>query len=181
MKSLYALTMLLAASSLQAVSFGTVNFTTCVTDSKFGKQEQAQFEAMRDQMEKLIKDAEKQLTELAGKLQDTDYLDSLSPEAEQSLKVQLGTLQEEMQRYQNQAMQVMNQANMKLVQVMSDRVNTASKTVAMQKKLDFVINKDALFYYLPESEVTKDVIQELDKSFDSTQKTSTTPDKKDAK
>lgn len=177
MKSLYALTMLLAASSLQAVSFGIVNFTTCVTNSKVGKQEQAQFESVREQMEKLIKDVEKQLTDLANKLNDTDYLDSLSPEAEQELKMQFGALQEEMQRYQNQAMQVMNQANMRLVQSMSDKVALASSKVATEKKLSFVMNKDALFYYLPESDITTDVIKELDKNFDASAKN----DKKDAK
>ena len=177
MKSLSILAVLLAISSAQAASFGTVNFTTCVTNSKLGKQEQAQFEAVRDQMEKLMKEAEKQLTELANKLNDPDYLDSLSPEAEQELKMQFATLQEEMQRYQNQAMQVMNQANMKLVQSMSEQVALASSKVATAKKLEFIINKDALFYSLPETDITSDVIKELDQTFDAASK----PEKKDAK
>lgn len=176
MKSLY-LTLLLGVSALQADSMGVVNFTTCVTDSKIGKQEQAQFKAVQDQMEKLMKDLEKQLTDLATKLNDPDYLDSLSPEAENDLKMQFGGLQEEMQRYQNQGMQVMNQANMKLVQSMSEQVMTASAKVASDKKLTFVINKDALFYSLPGTDITPDIIKELDKTFDSAAKT----DKKDVK
>lgn len=165
MKNFVAIVTALAISTCHATSFGIVNFMTVVNDSKYGKQEQAQFEQLSKQMEKLIKDVESQLQEIAGKLNDTDYLDSISPEAEKELKMQFGALQEEMQRYQQQAMQTMQQANMRIIQSMSEKVGTAAKKIAEEKHLAFVMNKDAVFYYDPKNDVTQAVIQELDTNF----------------
>ena len=55
--------------------FGIVNFGSCVTDSKLGKQEQASFESLKKQMTTLLEDTEKQLNDLAAKFNDPEYLD----------------------------------------------------------------------------------------------------------
>src|SRR5580698_1424612 len=108
---------LLAAIGLSTAAFaepapnvGIVNFGTCVSDSKLGKQEQASFESLKKQMATLLEDTEKQLSDLTAKFNDPEYLDGLSPEAEEELKNKFRTLNEELGRYQNQYYQVMNQA-----------------------------------------------------------------------
>lgn len=154
-----------AFSADAAPNFGIVNFGTCVSDSKLGKQEQASFENLKKQMSTLLEDTEKQLNELAAKFNDPEYLDGLSPEAEEELKVKFRTLNEELSRYQNQYYQVMNQANMRIIQTLSTSINSASEKVAKDKKLNMVVNKDACFYYVPALDVTSSVIAEMDKNF----------------
>lgn len=148
-----------------APQIGIVNFATCVTESQSGKQEQASFEGLKKQMGTLLDDTEKQLSEIATTLNDPEKLDALSPEAEQELKGKYQTLSEEMGRYQNQYYQVLNQANMRLIQTMSAAINSASEKVAKQKKLAMILNKEACFFYSPALEVTPFVIAEMDKTF----------------
>ena len=147
-------------------SVGIVKFPVCVSESKHGKQEQEAFENVRNQITNLITDIEKQLTDLGNKFNDPEFIDSLSPEAEQEMKARYQTLSEEHGRYQNQYMQVMQQANMKLIQVMSNHVSEASQTIAKKKKLSRIERDDACFFYKPEDDVTALIIEEMDKNFD---------------
>ncbi len=154
-----------AFSAEAAPNFGIVNFSTCVSDSKLGKQEQGSFEALKKQMSTLLEDTEKQLNDLSAKFNDPEYLDGLSPEAEEDLKTKFRTLNEELTRYQNQYYQVMNQANMRIIQTLSTSINSASEKVAKDKNLTMMINKDACFYYIPARDMTNLVIIEMDKNF----------------
>jgi outer membrane protein len=155
-------------------NFGIVNFGTCVSDSKLGKQEQASFESLKKQMANLLEETEKQLNDLAAKFNDPEYLDGLSPQAEEELKNKFRTLNEDLGRYQNQYYQVMNQANMRIVQTLSTSINAASEKVARDKKLNMVVNKDACFYYIPALDVTPLVVAEMDKNFAADSKKQTT-------
>jgi outer membrane protein len=145
---------------------GIVNFSTCIAESKLGKQEQASFESLKNQMSSLLQDTEKQLNEISTKFNDPEYLDGLSPEAEEELKTKFRTLNDELSRYQNQYYQVLNQANMRIIQTISGNINTAAEKVAKEKKLSMVMNKDACFFYAPQLEITSFVISEMDKGFD---------------
>lgn len=163
-----------AATALVAISanaaenpvIGVVNFATCITDSKSGKKEQENMENMRKQMSSLIENTEKELKEISAKFEDTEYLDSLSPKAEEDLKVKFQTLQEDLGRYQNQFYQVLNHANYQMIQKMSGTISKAAEKVAGQKTLDYVMNKEACFYIRPNLDVTAQVIAEMDKTFD---------------
>lgn len=165
-----------AAVALSAQGFaadtqvGIVNFGACMTDSKLGKQEQSNFENLKKQMGTLLEDTEKQLHDIAAKFNDQEYLDGLSPEAENELKVKFQALNEDMQRYQNQYYQVMNQANMRVIQVLGNAISEASEKVAKSKKLGMVVNKEACFFYASGLEVTPDVITEMDKIFEAESK-----------
>lgn len=154
-----------AAFSAEAQTIGVVNFATCVSDSKLGKQEQASFEALKKQMSTALEDTEKQLNDLTAKFNDPDYIDGLSPEAEAELKNKFRSLSEELSRYQNQYYQVMNQANMRIIQTLTSAINAASEKIAKDKKLSLVINKDACFYCAPSTDLTTLVVTEMDKSF----------------
>ena len=154
------------AFAAEAPSMGVVNFSTCVTDSKLGKQEQASFETLKNQMSGLLEDTEKQLNEISAKFNDPEYIDGLSPEAEEELKNKFRTLNEEMNRYQNQYYQVLNQANMKIIQTISSGINAASENVATKNKLKAILNKDACFYFAPTLDVTSQIVSEMDKNYD---------------
>lgn len=150
----------------KAASIGVVDFAKCIMDSKPGKKEQENYETLKVRMQKAVEDLDAQMSETATKLQDKDLLDSLSPEAEQELRVKFQTLGEEMQRYQGQFYQVMQQANMKLMQTMHDLIEKAADDVAKSNKLTLIINKDAAFHYSPSLEITDKIISSLDKKFE---------------
>lgn len=156
----------LAAATSTQPSVGIVNFSQCLSDSKLGKQEQASFEALKKQMTTLLEDTEKQLGELTAKFNDPEYMDGLSPEAEDELKAKFRSLNEEMNRHQQQYYQVLNQANMKIVQNLGMTIQQAAERVAKDKHLTMVINKEACFFYAPTFDVTNFVIAEMDKNFE---------------
>lgn len=148
---------------------GIVNFTSCITDSKLGKKEQEALENVKNQMASLIKDIEDQLNEITTKFNDSDFVDGLSPEGEQELKTKYQTLREEHDRYQGQFYQVMQQANMKLVQTISSHVNSATDKIAKAKNLSLVVNKDACFSFKDNFDITNEVVAEMDRVFDEMQ------------
>ncbi|HEX2582910.1 MAG TPA: OmpH family outer membrane protein [Chlamydiales bacterium] len=166
--SMFLAAFLLAGSAFAADTAvtGVVNFTTCITDSKSGKKEQENMENIRNQMSTLIEDTEKELKEISAKFEDTEFLDSLSPKAEEEMKVKYQALQEDLGRYQNQYYQVLQHAQYQLIQKMSGNIAKAAEIVAKQKNLDYVINKEACFYIRSDLDVTAAVISEMDKSFE---------------
>src|ERR1700722_2076045 len=145
---------------------GVVNFASCITDSKLGKQEQASFEALKKQLSTLLEDTDKQLVEINNKLGDQEFMDGLSPEGEDELKNKFRMLSEELNRYQAQYYQVLNQANMRIVQFLQGNIATAAEKVAKEKRLTMVVNKEACFFYSPQLEVTSLVVNEMDKVFE---------------
>lgn len=151
---------------------GIVNFTSCITESKLGKKEQESLENVKQQMTSLIKDIEDQLNDITAKFNDPDFIDGLSPEGEQELKMKYQTLREEYDRYQNQFYQVMQQANMKLVQTVSSYVNAATDKIAKKNNLSLVVNKDACFSFRETFDITHEVIAEMDKVFEDLEKQS---------
>jgi len=154
-----------AASDKQA-SVGIVNFSTCMSESKLGLQEQKSFDSLKEQMTSLIEDTEKQLNEITAKFNDAEYMDGLSPEAEEEMKTKYHALNEEIGRYQNQFYQVMQQANMKIMQTLAANIQEASEKVAKNKKLTMVMNKEACFFAAPTLDVTNLVIAEMDLAFE---------------
>lgn len=150
---------------------GVVNFAECITGSKFGKQEQENFENLRNQMQQLAQDTEKQLKEVAAKMNDSEHMDGLSPDGVKELEMKYRTLSEEMTKYQNQYYQIIQQANMKMVQVMQARVNAAAESVKKKFAYTDILNKDACFAY--SDDITNLVLEQLDANFEIENKTET--------
>jgi outer membrane protein len=163
------LTSLVVAGSAFAADsalIGVVNFATCITDSKAGQQEEENMQNMRKQIAAMAENTEKELKELTAKLEDSEFVDSLSPKAEEEMKLRVQTLQDDMARYQSQFYQFLQHAQYQMYQKMSGNIAKASESVAKEKKLDYVINKEACFYIRTDLDVTKDVIAAMDKEFD---------------
>jgi outer membrane protein len=169
MRKLFLLTVTLVGLSAVAAEtplIGVVNFSTCITESKAGKKEQENMDSMRKQMSSLMESTEKELKEIAAKFDDAEYLDSLSPKAEEELKTKFQTLQEDLNRYQNQFYQVLNHAHYQMLQRMNAAASKAAEKVAGQKQFGYVINKEACFYIRPDLDVTSLVINEMDKAYE---------------
>lgn len=158
------------AVGLQAVDskIAVVDFKNCVENSKLGKSEQSNFEALKKQMETVLEDREKQMQDIMGKLNDLDYLDSISQEAEHELKRKAKQFQQEAGQQQQQFYQALQQANYKIVQDVSQEIQKASKVVAKKKNLDLILNSEVTFYSGQSLDISKDVIKEMDMNYDAT-------------
>lgn len=157
-----------SAGSLTAANespkVGIVNFKLCVEKSKIGKQEQANFELLKKQAEQTMHQREKEITELAAKLQDPDYVDSLSKEAEADLKHKYRTMSQEIMQQQQQLYQTLSQANFKIIQKLTEDVNKAAKVVAEKNNLDMIVNDEAFFFFSKKLDISQLIIDELDKA-----------------
>lgn len=143
-----------------------VNFKTCVEKSKMGQKEQAGFDAMKKQMETILEEKEKALTDVATKFNDIDYLDSLSPDAEAELKRQFRTLNQEFNQQQTQFYQTLSQTNMLVIQKLTEAVTKASEEVAKANKIDVMLNEESSFYSIASIDVSLLVIKKLDEMFE---------------
>lgn len=145
---------------------GVVNFGTCFSESKFGKKEQESFENLRKQMTSLIENTDKELKEVAGKLEDPEFIESLSPKAEEELRAKQQALNEDMGRYQNQFYQLLQHANYQMMQKVNNTISTAAEKVAKEMHLDYVINREMCYYISSDHDVTQSIISEMDRLFD---------------
>jgi Skp family chaperone for outer membrane proteins len=149
---------------------GVVNLNTCVVDSKLGKQEQNALETLRKQFVSLMEETDKKARDIETKLEDKDYMDGLSKEAEESLRNELAQRQEELGRYQQQFYQFMNQSQYKMFQTIVSGINQAADQIAAAKGFDLIINKESCFFSSPSIDVTADVIKEMDQHFEEAKK-----------
>lgn len=143
-----------------------VNFKTCVEKSKMGQKEQASFDAMKKQMETILEEKEKALTDVSSKFNDIDYLDSLSPDAEAELKRQFRTLNQEFSQQQNQFYQTLSQTNMLVIQKLTEAVTRASEEVAKTNKIDIILNEESSFFTVASIDVSPLVIRVMDETFE---------------
>lgn len=148
------------------MNMGFVNFKLCVEKSKQGQFERNAFESLKKQLTESLQKTDVELEDLAKKLEDRDYMDGLSPTAEQELQQRFQVLSQELSRYQNQYYQLLNQANMRLVQSLHDQVRNASEVVRSAHALKFLINEDSAFATISSLDFTNEVIQEMDKRFE---------------
>lgn len=165
---------LLAATSLMATlpaeetakEVGFVNFTNCKMQSKVGKHEQEAMDQILANMRELIQDREKGLKELQEKFTDADYMDGLNPAAAEEMKGQYQALQEEYGRYQQQYMQVAQQAQMKMMQNVHEHARIAAEKIARVRKLDYIIPTESILYCASNLDITNEVVAEMDKEFE---------------
>ena len=172
-KKIMKVGLMLALFSVTALSYadaeemriGVVDFRTCLEKSYIGQAEQQKLEAMRNEMVNSLEGKEKLLTEVMDKLKKPEYLDTLSPQAEEELQKQYASLSEEIQMYQNQAYQALNQAQMKMFQSVSEQVAKSAEYLARENNLDIVLNQESCFYFKRPLEMTQIVVQELNRHF----------------
>lgn len=164
-------------TSNQTARIGIVNAKKCLEESKLGKQEQANFEKMKNQMESVLRDKEKTLEEIENKVNDDDYMDSISEEAAAELKRKRKSIKQEGFQLQNQYMQTLQQTNFKIIQKLTEVISKASEQVAKESQsssqpLDVILNDESCTYYNPSLDVSDKVISKMNALFDAEQKAS---------
>lgn len=158
----------------QTLRVGIVNTKKCLEESKLGKQEQANFEKMKTQMETILQEKEKTLEDIESKLNDDDYMDSISEEVAGDLKRKKRTIRNEGMQLQSQYMQTLQQANMKIIQKLTEAISKASAQVAQDtangEPVDVIFTDEACTYYVPRLDVSERVVAKMNAIFDAEQK-----------
>jgi outer membrane protein len=155
-----------AAEESKTLKTRFVNFKSVVERSKLGKQEQSNFEALKKQMETVLEEKEKTLNDIVTKLENPEYLDSITAEAETDLKRKFRALSQELNAQQNQYFQTLNQANMKIVQKLTDVVNKAADKVAKRDSIDMIVNEESTFFFNPLLDISDQIVAAMDEDFD---------------
>ncbi|MFS8563722.1 MAG: OmpH family outer membrane protein [Rhabdochlamydiaceae bacterium] len=162
------LVLLTMASSLCAADvvpkLGVVDFDTCATESKMGKEESTSFSTLQSQAMADMQSMEKERQELAKKLNDQDYLDGLSPEEQTELNQKMQNQQMKMQLAGENYEKTLRQTYQNMEEKLSASIKTASESVAKEKKLEMVIPSRLCIYSLPTLNVTAEVIKKMDES-----------------
>lgn len=155
-----------AGPSGQAIKLAILNPKTCFEESKLGKQEQANLESLKKQMEVILEEKEKVLNDLATKLNDNDYLDSLSPEAETDIKRKFRALGQELSQLQQQYMQALQNANYQVLGLFNEAMAKASKKVAEDQKIDIILSEETSFFHSKALDVSKSIVAVMDETFE---------------
>lgn len=145
-----------------ADKIGVVSFKTCLEESKIGKQEQANFDAMKKQMETVLEEKGKVLESIELKKRDADYMDSLSPEMETEFNRKARALESEFMQLQNQYMQTLQQANVKILQKLNDLISQASKEIAPAQRFDMILNDEACYFCSPALDISTQIAKKMD-------------------
>ncbi len=155
-----------AAEEVKTLKTRFINFKNVVEKSKLGKLEQGNFETLKKQMETVLEEKEKSLNDMMAKLENADYLDSISPEAETDLKRKFRALSQELNQQQNQYFQTLNQANFKIVQKLTEEVNKAANKVAKKDNIDMIVNEESTFFYNPVLDISELIVAAMDEDFE---------------
>ncbi len=160
------------SSDSHSFRIGIVDTKKCLEQSKLGKQELANIEKMRNQMESVLQEKGKTIEDIENKLNDEDYMDSISSEAEVELKRKKRTLLKEGSELQAQYMQTLEHARSKTIQKMTEAINKASTQIAQESvnssepPLSAIFSDEACTYYVPSLDVTNKVVAKMDQAFD---------------
>lgn len=160
--------MALLATSLQAATLkmGVVDFKEAVEKSQKGEQERSSFEGLKEQMMKALEESDKELNAMAKKLEDEDYMESLSATTQKELQEKFQMKSQEMARFQNQYYQMLQQANYRMLQNLHTAVAEASDKVREEHDLELILNLDAVFSYDASLDLTDEVIKVMDAGVD---------------
>ena len=183
MTTLGALSLLAAPLSAKTTASTPrfADFRRCFMESDLGKREQERLQDMQQQMEKSIQDLSAQIKEVQEKLANEDTLDSMSEEAVANLKKEQETLMGEMQRYQMQFPQIIQQAQSQSIFAVREKANKAAKELAQEKKYSAVLNEEQAFFFEEKLDVTDQVISKLNAQFEKDQKEETVKAEKQKK
>ncbi len=144
---------------------GIVNFNYCLDKSKLGKREKNSFEELKKQIESSMQAKEKELNDLAPKLNE-EYIDTLTPEAEAELKNKFRALSQECSQIEQQSYQLLQQSYSQVMQKLQKAIAKASQKVSQERNLSCTLNEDACFFYNKDLDISEFVVSELDAMYD---------------
>ena len=99
-------------------------------------------------------------------MENSDYLDGLTPKAVEQLKLKLQNLYQERGKFEQQFYQAISQGHSQLWNSMLRIISKGSEKVAKRKNLQIVFNEINAFYYANSLNITEEVVEEMDKMYE---------------
>jgi outer membrane protein len=162
------------SQNTQTPRFGIVNAKRCLEESKLGKQERANIEKMKQQMQSVLQEKERILDEVESKLDDEDYMDSVSDETASELKRKKREMRAEGMKLQSEYMRTLEQAYAKMIENLIDVINKASTQLAKDpangQLIDAIFTNEACTFYSPRLDVSDQIIAKMNAIYDGEQK-----------
>ncbi len=157
------------ADTTPAFNMGTVNMQKCVEKSLVGQKYDKDIRDLETKLKASLDEKQTALKDIADKLKNEDYLDSISPEAEQELQAKGQNMQMELQQLNQQAMQMMQQARGMAMQELSRQIGAASQDVAKERAFSLVISEEACLFTSTTNDVTDAVVAKMNATFEKEQ------------
>ncbi|MBN4067244.1 OmpH family outer membrane protein [Simkania negevensis] len=161
-------------ASISEETIGVINFKVLAEQSKLGKQELKSFEDLKRQVVSALEKKEKEATETVAQLDDSDFVDGLSQQALEELKKKFQAQGQELAAYQQQYTQMLQQAHVKILQGISERVGKAAERIAKERGFSLILNEETTFFYTSKQDLTSSVLVQMDRDFDEEQAGDTT-------
>lgn len=149
----------------EPIKVGVVDIESCFEKSYLGQQEHAKVEALRNEMISMFETKQKEFRDVAEKLNNPDYMDTLTAEAEKELEQKARALSDELQLLENQSTQALHQAQAKMSQNFKTEIDKACEYIAREKDLDYIVTTHSCFYYKKPADMTPLVISEMNRHY----------------
>lgn len=166
-KSLTSILLTGAAPALAAT--GIVNPTICMEKSKFASAKRGEIETFGKELQVKLETLHKEYKEVEEKLKNTEYVDSITPEAEKALENEKAAKAQKFGMAQSEFSQMMQQKQMEFYQALQESIGEASQQIAQEKKFDNIASKDLFFFFDEKLDVTDEVIAKMDELYESKQ------------
>lgn len=161
------LTCLLLSGVAPAVAAtGIVNPTTCMEKSKFALAKRSEIETFGKELQTKLEALHKEYKEVEDKLKNTEYVDSITPEAEKALENEKAAKAQKLGMAQSEFGQMMQQKQMEFYQSLQEGIGEASQQIAKEKEFDNIASKDLFFFFDQKLDVTDAVIAKMDALFE---------------
>ena len=154
-----------SVEATDANKYGVVNFRRCIEETKTGQKEEQSFNQMKTELTAMAEGREKEIQEIMAKLQDSDFIDSISPEEEQKLKQEFAMKNQEMRMFENQFYQTMNQANFQLLHKIRQEAQSASAKVGEKEGVLLIVDEETCFFAHPALNLTDSIIAQMNDDF----------------
>lgn len=147
-------------------SLAVIDHNSCVQNSKYGKQEQANLDAVRKRFFNSITETQRKMQDAQASLEDAEYMDSISEKKQEELKKERDTLVQKLNRHQADGYQMMQNIQFQAVQKITRKIREAAADLAKESKVPYILNKEACFYCTPSADLTKPILEKMDENFD---------------
>lgn len=158
-KYLIAAVMLLPTVALAELKVGVVDPIAAISETNEVKQRTAAIEAEVKEQEGKLRKLRDEIVDLEEKLKKEDM--TLSKDQKRELTDKRDGKMFEFRSLQQTVQKRVNEDQQELLELMRPKFELAVSTVASDKKLDLVLNKQAALYTNGEFDITREVTQKI--------------------
>lgn len=170
MKSKFLILMLLASASISASEkqekFRFIDFQECFQKSTYGEDARKHLEGAVQKLQEVVDDTKSQLEAVSKKLEDQDYVDGLSPDAEQALVGERQQLSERLNMISAQGNQALQYEQQAIQASLEKHLSEIAAIYGPENKLNAILPKQIGIYWNKALDITDIFIELLNKKIE---------------